>query len=48
MPIPKDANVSRTTEFELWYTYDSITILKGCHDVEVEYIVVGSRCSQPI
>ena len=48
LPRPKDANVSKTTEFELWYTHDSTTSLKGSYDVEAEDIAASSSWSQLI
>ena len=45
MPSPKDADVSETTKFELWYTHDSIASLKGSYDTKAEYIDASSRCS---
>ena len=46
MPIPKDANVNETIEFELWYTHDSTTSLKGSYDAKAEYIAVSSSYSK--
>ena len=48
MPRPQDGNICKTTKFELWYTHDSTTNLKGSYDAEAEYIATSSNCSHLI
>ena len=45
VPRLKDANVSETIKFELWYTHDSTANLNDSYDAEAEYIVASSNCS---
>ena len=48
VPRPKYENVSKTIEFELWYTQDLTTSLNGSYDVEAKYIVTNSSYSPVI
>ena len=45
VPRLKDANVSETIEFELWYTHDSTASLNDSYDAEAEYIVASRNYS---